>query len=104
MKKRLRIYSARSTKELAELLEIDPIEAIEIEFRAKLNKKIIDAVKAKKLTHEEVAKLAKASRTRVTAILNGNTAGMSTDLLLRILYSLGFKTKVTFTRASRLAA
>jgi len=99
-----KIYTARNARELSELLDLDPVDAIEMEFRAKLNKKIIDAVKLKKLTHAEVAKYAKASRTRVTAILNGNTAGMSTDLLLRILYSLGYKTNVTFARADRLAA
>ena len=104
MKKTKKVYTARNDKELAKLLDIDPIEAIEIEFRAKLNKKIIDAVRAQKLTHADVAKRAKTSRTRITAVLNGNTSGMSTDLLLRVLYSLGYKTNVTFTPAGRLAA
>lgn len=103
MKKKAKAYTARSAKELAELLDLDPADAIEMEFRAKLTKKIIGAVKSQRLTHAEVAKRAKASRTRITAILNGNTAGMSTDLLLRILYSLGYKTVVTFAPA-RLAA
>lgn len=89
-------YTARDATELAELLGLDATDAIEIEFRAKLNKKIIDSVKAQKLTHEQAAKLARTSRTRITAILNGNTSGVSSDLLLRILYSLGYKTKVTF--------
>jgi len=103
MKKKVKVYTARNAQELAEILDLDPADAIEMEFRAKLNKKIIDTVKSKKLTHAEVAVKAKTSRTRVTAILNGNTRGMSTDLLLRILYSLGFKTKVSFT-PTRIAA
>lgn len=90
------IYRARNTQELADLLGLDAADAIEIEFRAKLNKKIIDAVKTRKLTHAHAAELAKTSRTRMTAILNGNTSGVSSDLLLRILYSLGYKTKVSF--------
>ena len=104
MKKKVKIHSVRNAQELAELLDLDPADAIDMEFRAKLNKKIIDAVKSQKLTHAEVAKRCKSSRTRITAILNGNTSGMSSDLLLRILYSLGYKTKVSFAKTSRLAA
>lgn len=89
-------YTARNAYELADLLGLDAADAIEIEFRAKLNKKIIGTVKARKLTHAQAAKLARTSRTRITAILNGNTSGVSSDLLLRILYSLGYKTKVSF--------
>jgi predicted XRE-type DNA-binding protein len=95
MKKEMACRSRNAT-ELAELLGLDAVDAIEIEFRAKLNKKIIDTVRERKLTHEQAAKLARTSRTRITAILNGNTSGVSSDLLLRILYSLGFKTKVSF--------
>jgi predicted XRE-type DNA-binding protein len=104
MKAKVKVHTARNAKELVEILGLDPADAIEIEFRAKLNKKIIDAVKSQKLTHAEVAKRSKASRTRVTAILNGNTSGMSTDLLLRIIYSLGYKTKLSFARTTKLAA
>ena len=103
MKKKAKTYTARNAKELAQLLELDPADAIDMEFRAQLNSKIIEAVKKHKLTHAEVARRAKASRARITAILNGNTSGMSSDLLLRILYSLGYRTKVTFSH-TRLAA
>lgn len=89
-------HRARTASELAELLGLDPADAVDIEFRSKLNKKIIETVKARKLTHEQAARLTGTSRTRLTAILNGNTAGVSSDLLFRILYSLGYKTKVSF--------
>lgn len=103
MKKETKTYTARNARELADVLGLDPADAIEMEFRAKLNKKIVEAVKSQKLTHAEVAKRSKASRTRITAILNGNTSGMSTDLLLRILHSLGYRAKVSFSHI-RLAA
>ncbi|MBK9163102.1 MAG: XRE family transcriptional regulator [Acidobacteria bacterium] len=90
------VYIAKNAFELCDILDLTPQEAIEIEFRAKLRDKIKDVVKAKKLTHEQAAKLAGTSRTKLTAILNGNTSGVSSDLLLRILYSLGFQTKVSF--------
>ncbi len=94
------VYVAKNAFDLCEILDLTPQDAIEIEFRAKLKDKIKEAVKARKLTHEQAAKLAGTSRTKLTAILNGNASGVSSDLLLRILYSLGFQTKVSFTPIS----
>ena len=54
-----------------------------------LNDKIIETVKRKGLTHERVATLAHTSQTRITAIMNRNTHDISTDLLLRVMGSLG---------------
>ena len=88
---------ARNASELAKALGLKEDDAIAMEFRARLNHKIVELVKARQLTHAEVAKLARASRTRITAILNGHTLGVSTDFLLRILYSLGCKTIPTFS-------
>lgn len=90
--------TANNATELAGILNLDPEDAIQMDFRTKLTLKIIDHVKQKELTHAEVAKRAKTSRTRITAILNGNTAGTSTDLLLRIIYALGYKANVSFSR------
>lgn len=103
MKKKVETHTARNAHEIAELLGLDAADAVEMEFRAKLNKKIVDAVQSQGLTHQEVARRSRASRTRITAILNGHTSGISTDLLLRILYSLGYKAKVSFEQ-SKLAA
>lgn len=91
------VYVATNAFELCDILGLTPQDAVEIEFRAKLKDKIKDVVKAKNLTHEQAAKLAGTSRTRLTAILNGNTTGVSSDLLLRILYSLGFQTRISFS-------
>jgi len=52
------------------------------------------------ITHANLAKLASTSRPRVTAILNGNLEGVSTDLLLRILAALGVKVQLRFRRAA----
>lgn len=104
MKKKVKIYTATNSFELAEILGLDPEDAIEFEFRAILTKKIFDIVKAQKLTHAEVARKSKASRTRVTAIMNGHARGISTDMLLRILYSLGYSAQVSFVKNKRLVA
>jgi hypothetical protein len=47
-----------------------------------------------------MAKLASTSRTRVTALLNRNAIDISTDVMLRILGVLGYKAKITFSKAS----
>src|SRR5690242_11617405 len=98
MKKASRSVVARNASELARALGLTETDAVAMEFRARLNRKIVDLVKEQGLSHAEIAKAARASRTRVTAILNGNTAGISTDFLLRILYALGCKTVPTFSR------
>jgi predicted XRE-type DNA-binding protein len=92
------VYVAKDVFELCDIIDLTPQDAIELEFRSKLKDKIKTVVATKKLTHQQVAKLSGTSRTKITAILNGNTSGVSSDLLLRILYSLGFQAKVSFER------
>ena len=99
MKKPKKIV-ARNVHDLAKVLSLSSEDAVEIEVRSDLNDKIIDIVAKEKLTHQQVARLAHTSRTRVTAILNRNTHQVSTDLLLRILVSLGYKAKITFSKAA----
>jgi predicted XRE-type DNA-binding protein len=90
----------RNARELAAALGLTPADGAEIELRSELNSKIAEIVRRKALTHAEVARLAKTSRTRITAILNRNTKNVSTDLLLRVLYALGYTAKIKFKRAA----
>jgi predicted XRE-type DNA-binding protein len=99
MKKR-KVTVTRNAAELAKALGLSPAEGVEIELRSALNTKIVDVVRRKGLTHAQVAGLAKTSRTRVTAILNRNTKDISTDLMLRVLYALGYSAKITFKTAA----
>lgn len=98
--KKVKAIETRTAEELANFLGLSPSDGAEIELRSDLNDKIISVVKAKGLTHAQVAKLAHTSRTRVTALLNRNTIDISTDLMLRILGVLGYKAKITFSKAS----
>lgn len=98
--KKVKAVETKNAQELAKFLGLTPADGVEIEIRTDLNAKIIDVVKAKGLTHAEVAKLAHTSRTRVTALLNRNTLEISTDLMLRVLAALGYKAKITFAKAS----
>ena len=98
--KKTKAFIAKSASELAEVLGLSPADGAEIEIRSDLNDKIIDVVKTKELTHAQVAKLARTSRTRITAIMNHNTSDISTDLMLRILSSLGVRAKLQFKTAA----
>ena len=100
MKRKSKAIVARNAFELAVVLGLTPADAVEIEVRSALNSKIVEIVKRHGLTHAQVAKLAETSRTRVTAILNRNTKDVSTDLMLRILARLGYRAKISFSRAA----
>ncbi|TWW10443.1 hypothetical protein E3A20_06730 [Planctomyces bekefii] len=98
--KKSKAIVARNSRELAEALGLQPGDAVEMEVRSDLNDMIIKIVEKRGLTHAAVAELAKTSRTRVTAILNRNTHEVSTDLMLRILASLGYRAKIKFYPAA----
>jgi predicted XRE-type DNA-binding protein len=90
----------RNAADLAGSLGLTPADGAEIRLRSDLNSKIVEVAQRKSLTHAQVARLARTSRTRVTAIMNRNTKAISTDLLLRILYALGYTAKITFAKAA----
>lgn len=93
----------RDANQLARALRLSPGDAARMQLRRLINDKVIEAVKESRLTHAQAARAAGASRTRLTAILNRNTANVSTDLMLRILTALGYQTKITFKRIPRAA-
>jgi len=98
--KKSKAVVARSAAQLAKALGLTPADGAEIELRSNLNSKIVEIVQRKRLTHAQVARLARTSRTRITAIMNRNTMAISTDLLLRILYALGYTAKIRFEKAA----
>ncbi len=98
--KKVKPVVARNARELAAVLGLTPADGLEIEIRSDLNDKIIEVVKKRGLTHDQVARLAHTSRTRVTAILNRNTQDISTDLMLRVLAALGVHAKLQFKSAA----
>ena len=91
---------ARNTSELAKALELPDVDRITMELQMDLVEEIVRQTRRNGLTHQGLARVAQTSRPRVTAILNGNLEGVSTDLLLRILTALGVRVSVRFRRAA----
>jgi len=98
--KKVKPVVARNARELAAVLGLTPADGLEIEIRSDLNDKIIQVVRKRGLTHDQVARLAHTSWTRVTAILNRNTQDISTDLMFRVLASLGVQARLQYKSAA----
>jgi predicted XRE-type DNA-binding protein len=71
-----------------------------MEFRSELTVALSKIIQAGQPTHAEIAKSAGTSRTRVTAIANGNTHGVSTDVLIRVLAATGYRAEVRVKKAA----
>ncbi len=97
--KKTKSIITRGAAELAKELGLSPSHGYRWELRQELVAKIIEAVEKSDITHATLAKKAKTSRTRITSILNRNIDDVSTDLLLRVLETLGYRVTVGFTRA-----
>ena len=97
---KVKTVRTRTPEELSKALGLTPAEGAEMVFRSDLNAQIITIVKRKKITHAQLAKLAGSSRTRMTALLNRNISDISTDLMLRVLSVLGYKTKLHITKVA----
>jgi hypothetical protein len=87
---RLKPIVAATPEALARTLGLSSMEVKEWQVQHSLLKRLKEIVLRHKFTHAEIARRSGTSRTRVTAILNDDLAHVSTDLLIRILASLGY--------------
>jgi predicted XRE-type DNA-binding protein len=94
---------AATPEQLAGAIGLSTMEVKKWQLQHVLLKRLKEIVRKHKITHAEIAKRSGTSRTRVTAILNDDLKHVSTDLLIRILASLGYWVKVSVTK-SRTAA
>jgi predicted XRE-type DNA-binding protein len=97
---RRKAVTARNARELADVLELSDSDRAALEVQLELTEKIAFEVRRLDITHAKLARLAGTSRPRVTAILNGNLEGVSTDLLLRLLAALNVRVELRFRRAA----
>jgi predicted XRE-type DNA-binding protein len=86
-----RPFRVKTAVELGRALGLSAAETAEMEFRSELTSALTKIIHGGNLTHAKIAERAGTSRTRVTAIANGNTRGISTDLLIRVLSATGHR-------------
>ncbi len=89
-----------SAEDPGQALGLSRADTGEMEFRSELTCALAKIIQNGQLTHAEIARRARTSRTRVTAIANANTRGISTDLLIRVLSATGHKAELRVRRAA----
>ena len=94
---------ARTPEELAGALGLQVAAAKEWQVQHILLQRLKEIVRRKRTTHAMIAKRAGTSRTRVTAILNDDLDHVSSDLLIRILASLGYRVRITVVKSDAAA-
>jgi len=97
--RRLRPTVATTPEELAGALGLSAAAAKEWQVQHTLLKRLKEIVRRQGITHAEIARRAGTARTRVTAILNDDLEHVSSDLLIRILGSLGYRVRVSVVRS-----
>jgi predicted XRE-type DNA-binding protein len=101
--RKTRPFLAKTPEALAEALGLSAADAKEWQVHYALLQRLKQVVRKETLPHAEIAKRAGTSRTRVTAILNGKVDDVSSDLLIRILGSLGYRVTVSVRKAAKVA-
>lgn len=92
--------TVRTADELGRALGLSQADTAEMEFRSELTLALAEIIQAGRLTHAEIARRAGTSRTRVTGIANGNTHGVSIDVLIRVLAATGHRAEVRVKKAA----
>ena len=100
---KLKPMIAATPDALAGFLGLSSVEAKEWQVQHALLKRLKEIARSQKLTHAEMAKRSGTSRTRITAILNNDLEHVSSDLLIRILASLGYRVRVSVVKAKTAA-
>lgn len=91
---------AKTPKALAEALDLPAADTREWQVQNDLATRLKEIARKQKCTHAQIAARSGTSRTRVTAILNGDLEHVSTDLLIRILASLGYRVRVSVIKSA----
>ena len=100
---RIKPIIATTPEDLARTIGLSTVEAKEWPVQHRLLRHLKEIVREHKFTHAENAKRSGTSRTRVTAIRNDDLEHVSTDLLIRILASLGYRVRVSVIRSDTAA-
>jgi predicted XRE-type DNA-binding protein len=100
---KIKPIAGATPEDLADALGLPCSAEEEWQVQHVLLARVKDVSRRQKLTHLEIARRAGTSRTRVTSILNDDLDHVSSDLLIRILASLGYRVKVSVVKSRNAA-
>ncbi|MCB1213922.1 MAG: XRE family transcriptional regulator [Deltaproteobacteria bacterium] len=88
------------TKNLGVDLSISPTRVKLAYIKAELIRAVLRIVKKEKLTHQELAKRSKLSRSTVTGILSGSLQKVTLDRLIRLVEAVGLEADIRIKKAA----
>ncbi|MCX6105039.1 MAG: XRE family transcriptional regulator [Proteobacteria bacterium] len=87
----------RSAQQIGEALGLSEGDIALMEYKADLSRIAVKSIAVSKMTVNEIVEKSGVSRSKVSAVKNGATIGVSIDLLLRIIAATG--TRITIRAA-----
>ena len=93
---KIKTLSKKAGRFYAQELGFHPIVDQEVKIKNLTNEKIIQFMKQTDLTHRQLGWMMRASRPKITRVLNKNLKGVTLDFLLRILSTLGIQITINF--------
>ena len=87
----------RSAQQIGEALGLSEGDIALMEYKADLSRIAVKSIAVSEMTVNEIVEKSGASRSKVSAVKNGATIGVSIDLLLRIIAATG--TRITIRAA-----
>jgi predicted XRE-type DNA-binding protein len=85
---------ARDADELADLLDLSPVEAQLMKTKAEISSIAVKAIDQSEMTVNEIVKHSGVARSKVSAVKNGATMSVSIDLLVKIIAATGTSIRV----------
>lgn len=86
--------------EIAKWAGVSPARGMEAIIKAQLITAILQALQVKKMTHLELAKRAKLSRSAVTGILSGSLQKVTIDRVLRLIEAVGLIAEIRIRKSA----
>ncbi len=83
-----------SAAELAKKLKVSKARGLEAVLKADLIDAILKTIEREGLTHEEVARRSRLSRSAVTGILSGSLQKVTLDRILRLVEGVGLTAQI----------
>ena len=84
----------KSPEEIGTALRLSPGDVALMVYKAKISKIAFKAIADSGFSVNEIVKRSGVARSKVSAVKNGATAGVSSDLLVKIIAATGKKIKV----------